>query len=1094
MLVRISAVDTATAVVNSVQRLASSNPIMTLKTDITSLVNAQKTVEGVVKSVPKSVNTSVVVDTSAAERAIKDVTNSVNTATGNLSSRTTSDMGKMSSALDQATSRSDKLKGAWSAITQVGSGMSNTINGVTDSINTATLAIGAITAIGTNQVFRASSLAESLGENYRGEELFRVQEYIKNKPEYVSEDALIRGLVKTKQRGMSLDESIQMADVLGKVQFTHAGTWQQQGLTVDTAMNRVNSIAAQARSAVRAGNELSGEQIEQLANLGFGEVKKKDINEAYSQLMREGAVRGKTRGEDLDKIFRRALLNTQNNLEIDENAPLSVSQQILVMKTKLEDIRSVIALKVVPVLLNFVKVLSKIVDVINAIPGATKFIAYATVLTTVAVIASRLAGTFGVLATAIKGAAAAFDVYNKVSMAGNATDLVGQRSFIGPKKGLNVPLMRSRMALEGVELVGDSGIVAKMRKSFVSAAGDSRSMGAIISGAFHATATGVKGSFNTMLLAAKEFFLYLLTNPLVAIVAIIAAIVLLAYKFGYLQRAWDKFANSNFGKDVLWFFSYLQTLIWATIGCIDQMWNRFKKGSGADVLKVFDAVAAIIGDIFDKFDAFYVAIKKGDIKLTIGAAGALFESLGKIDPIFMILSMIFKFWKEVYETFKNPIMIIVDFITRLYDAIVGLWKWFKTVFPGAEKGEAKDQLVKEAGKYGLTYDDRTGQFLDKNKTIVDITQDPVYTGLREKLEAYENAPGFFTDLIDYLEKAMPGREKRALQTALETQMAGAGINEYKISGVPGAAGTFKINAATPSQIAERNRVYGTNAAEYMTIDQLVNRMKSYGVDEAGVPFTREEEARREAELRAMGPTAIAYEAAPGFAEEIADAVIKGLSTLGDIIETAFTSALDSMPGYETLETAITFLSETIEGLKGAVDGLTEWIFGENTAKKTLADYGITYKTTLDPLGINEAEFEAWQNGVPLRGDQLDVIKRISKNEDTEADIEEMLRGVGIEPPSAGIGGLIKKSGIAYVHSGEPIVPADIASSSLLIDRLGALASNTGTTSTDQSVNYQNTFHFHLHGNGVVFDQRTKTELTRFMDDYMSKSIRHRQAH
>ncbi|MFA5452388.1 MAG: hypothetical protein WC248_02290, partial [Candidatus Methanomethylophilaceae archaeon] len=581
---------------------------------------------------------------------------------------------------------------------------------------------------------------------------------------------------------------------------------------------------------------------------------------------------------------------------------------------------------------------------------------------------------------------------------------------------------------------------------------------------------------------------------------IIAAIVLLAYKFGYLQRAWNKFANSNFGKDVLWFFAYLQTVIWGVIGYIDHMWEMFKKGSGSEVIKVFDVVAAVIGDIFDKFDAFYVAIKKGDLKLTIGAAGGLFESLAKINPIFMILSMIYKFWKEVYETFKNPIMKIADFISRVYDTIIGIWKWFKTAFPGAEKGAAKADLAKEAKKFGLTYDERTGQFLNKDKNIVDITQDPIYTSLRQKLETYENAPGFFTDIIDYLERAIPGAEKRSLQKTLEAQMSAMGINEYRKSGTPGAVGKFKINASTLAQEAERTRVYGKNATGYMSIDDLVKRMKDYGVDEAGNPFTPEEEARRAAELRAMAPTATAYEIAPGFAEEIADAVIKGLATLGDVIQTAFEKALEKMPGYTTLESAITTLNNTIDALSDAIDELKKklGIAGNEDEKATFSDYGITYKTTLDSSG-GPSMFDVWQNGelVPSGSDKWNAVKQIkfgTKNL-SEDDIIKILQDAGFELPSAGVGGLIRRSGIAYVHSGEPIVPADIASSSLLLDRLNVLATSTspGSSSTDQSVNYQNTFHMHFHGN-VSLDQKTKTELTRFIDDYMSKAIRHRQAH
>ena len=101
-----------------------------------------------------------------------------------------------------------------------------------------------------------------------------------------------------------------------------------------------------------------------------------------------------------------------------------------------------------------------------------------------------------------------------------------------------------------------------------------------------------------------------------------------------------------------------------------------------------------------------------------------------------------------------------------------------------------------------------------------------------------------------------------------------------------------------------------------------------------------------------------------------------------------------------------------------------------------------------------------------------------------------------ELSGAASGGEIISSGLLVGHKGEPIIPAKIAQSSILIDKLTKLSEFKGSESKGSSASstqIYNTFNFHSHGS-AGFDAKTKSELTTFIDNYMARALRHRQAH
>ncbi len=87
---------------------------------------------------------------------------------------------------------------------------------------------------------------------------------------------------------------------------------------------------------------------------------------------------------------------------------------------------------------------------------------------------------------------------------------------------------------------------------------------------------------------------------------------------------------------------------------------------------------------------------------------------------------------------------------------------------------------------------------------------------------------------------------------------------------------------------------------------------------------------------------------------------------------------------------------------------------------------------------------------------------------------------------AASGGFVTNSGLAMVHTGEPIIPAEIASSSRLQEVLGSIAS--GKTSSNQpNIQVSMTYSAPANNNGIYLD---KFSFERAVNDIIGKALRH----
>ena len=159
----------------------------------------------------------------------------------------------------------------------------------------------------------------------------------------------------------------------------------------------------------------------------------------------------------------------------------------------------------------------------------------------------------------------------------------------------------------------------------------------------------------------------MLLNPYVlaaaAIAALVVGLVALESKTQIVSKAWDHFAKSEIGKD----------LIEGVKGILDSLGML---GDGGDLLgglgSAIEKISGWVGDLFDQFDAVYKMVKGGDI---LGALKGSLSLAMKISPVGIVAGMV--------EGFL-PSKRVLDFIAYILQKIQILWEglahWFGEIW------------------------------------------------------------------------------------------------------------------------------------------------------------------------------------------------------------------------------------------------------------------------------------------------------------------------------------------------------------------------------------------------------------------------------
>lgn len=163
----------------------------------------------------------------------------------------------------------------------------------------------------------------------------------------------------------------------------------------------------------------------------------------------------------------------------------------------------------------------------------------------------------------------------------------------------------------------------------------------------------------------------MLTNPMflaAAAVALLAVgMVALESKTKIFSKAWDHFANSEIGKDII---ATVKTIL-DYFGLLGE--GDFLSGLGAGIMKV----AGSIGGLFDQFDAIYKMVKGGDI---VGALKGGLSLALKISPIGMAASLV-----EALRPGKRVQDMILYVLQKMKDLWDGFTRWLSDIWEVVEK-------------------------------------------------------------------------------------------------------------------------------------------------------------------------------------------------------------------------------------------------------------------------------------------------------------------------------------------------------------------------------------------------------------------------
>gem|GEM_PF-1802103 len=285
-----------------------------------------------------------------------------------------------------------------------------------------------------------------------------------------------------------------------------------------------------------------------------------------------------------------------------------------------------------------------------------------------------------------------------------------------------------------------------------------------------------------------------LLNPYVALAALAAIILVVAYKTGVLQKAWDKFTQSAIGKDII---SGLQDVADFIGGLMDQLSKWYEASGKNQMLDVFFTLVEVLGTAWDFIDKIYSTMRSGGANPILAGIAAISAApmalgmgvaktiMGK-DPAELLgwivdqdkniirwIVTTFPFFARIHEILKK----VLSVFEWLYSLFQSFWSWIQRAMPGAEKETARQKLEKDIsgannatkGERALWYDYNDKSFWTKRTDIPNGPTQKLSQGelanfygegrakkLVEKAETYESKPGFAEGIAEAVKKGISG--------------------------------------------------------------------------------------------------------------------------------------------------------------------------------------------------------------------------------------------------------------------------------------------------------------------------------------------------
>ena len=282
-----------------------------------------------------------------------------------------------------------------------------------------------------------------------------------------------------------------------------------------------------------------------------------------------------------------------------------------------------------------------------------------------------------------------------------------------------------------------------------------------------------------------------LMNPYVALAALAAILIVVAYRTGVLGKAWDKFNQSAIGKDVMGGLSGISDLAGGLISKFEKWYEATGRN---ELLAAFFLLVEILGNAWDYVDKIYstmrgaganpllaglTALSAMPMALGLGIAKTAGKDPGEllgwiVDQDKNIVRWIvttFPFFARIHEILKK----VLSVFEWLYSLFQSFWNWIQRAMPGAEKETARQKLEKDiSGANNATKGERTLWYNYNDKSFwtkrTDIPNGPtqklsqgeladLYGEGRakkfvEKAETYESKPGFAEGIAEAVKKGI----------------------------------------------------------------------------------------------------------------------------------------------------------------------------------------------------------------------------------------------------------------------------------------------------------------------------------------------------
>ena len=265
-----------------------------------------------------------------------------------------------------------------------------------------------------------------------------------------------------------------------------------------------------------------------------------------------------------------------------------------------------------------------------------------------------------------------------------------------------------------------------------------------------------------------------LMNPYVALAALAAIILVVAYKTGVLQKAWDKFTQSAIGKDIM---SGLQDVADFIGGLMDQLSKWYEASGKNQMLDVFFTLVEVLGTAWDFIDKIYSTMRSGGanpILAGIAAISAAPMALGMgvaktitgKDPAELLgwivdqdknivrwIVTTFPFFARIHEILKK----VLSVFEWLYSLISGMVSFLKDAL-GITKEQKKSTWEKAMDASGVKW--QNGKYVQNTagregwEIINPETSISNYKHIEKLRGKYEDAPAGLAGLADGIAKAV----------------------------------------------------------------------------------------------------------------------------------------------------------------------------------------------------------------------------------------------------------------------------------------------------------------------------------------------------